>query len=66
MVEEASNRKAVTVEIPSQRPGDYYGIYVFNRKQMKEYMRLLGEMNRYKYIDGYVWYVAMEELEKVE
>lgn len=36
------------------------------RKQMKEYMRLLGEMNRYKYIDGYVWYVAMEELEKVE
>lgn len=38
VVEEASNRKAVTVEIPSQRPGDYYGIYVFNRKKMKEYL----------------------------
>lgn len=38
VVEEAYNRKAVPVEIPHERPQDYYGEYVFNRKRMQQYL----------------------------
>lgn len=38
VVEEAYNRKAVPVEIPRERPQDYYGEYVFNRKRMQQYL----------------------------
>jgi glutamine synthetase len=39
-VEKASNRKAIEVKIPSERPEQYYGKYVFNRKKMYEYLPL--------------------------
>jgi len=39
-VEKASNRKAIEVNIPSERPEEYYGKYVFNRKKMYEYLPL--------------------------
>lgn len=38
VVEEAYSRKAVPVAIPSERPSDYYGKYVFNRAQMYKYL----------------------------
>ena len=38
VVEEASNRKAVPVSIPTERPNEYYGKYVFNRNKMFEYL----------------------------
>ena len=38
VVEEAYSRKAVPVAIPSERPSDYYGKYVFNRTQMYKYL----------------------------
>ncbi|HBI59238.1 MAG: glutamine synthetase III [Duncaniella sp.] len=38
VVEEASNRKAVSVALPSERPEEYYGKYVFNRNKMFEYL----------------------------
>lgn len=38
MVEEAFDRKANPVEIPTERPQEYYGKYVFNRKKMFEYL----------------------------
>jgi len=38
VVDEAFNRKARPVEIPSERPEAYYGKYVFNRKTMFEYL----------------------------
>ncbi len=38
VVEEAFDRKAIPVEIPSERPEEYYGKYVFNRKKMYEYL----------------------------
>ncbi|MDE7466796.1 MAG: glutamine synthetase III, partial [Muribaculaceae bacterium] len=38
VVEEAFNRKAVPVELPSARPDTYYGTAVFNRKKMYEYL----------------------------
>ncbi len=38
VVEEASNRKPVTVEIPKERPQEYYASKVFNRKKMFEYL----------------------------
>ena len=38
VVDEAFNRKAVPVEIPSERPQAYYGMYVFNRQKMFEYL----------------------------
>lgn len=38
VVEEAYNRKAVPVEIPAQRPDQYYGKYVFNRQKMAQYL----------------------------
>ena len=38
VVEEASNRKPVAVEIPKERPQEYYASKVFNRKKMFEYL----------------------------
>lgn len=38
VVDEAFNRKADPVEIPSERPERYYGKYVFNRQKMFEYL----------------------------
>ena len=38
VVKEASDRKAVPVEIPSERPEKYYGEAVFNRAKMYEYL----------------------------
>ncbi|MDE6573135.1 MAG: glutamine synthetase III, partial [Duncaniella sp.] len=39
-VEEASNRKAVKVEIPKERPVEYYASKVFNRAKMFKYLPL--------------------------
>lgn len=38
VVEEAFDRKAAPVAIPSERPEVYYGKYVFNRQKMFEYL----------------------------
>lgn len=38
VVEEAYGRKAVSVDIPKERPSEYYGMYVFNRTQMYRYL----------------------------
>lgn len=38
VVEEAFDRKAVPVEIPAERPEQYYGKLVFNRRKMFEYL----------------------------
>lgn len=38
VVEEAFDRKAIPVNIPVERPEDYYGKYVFNRQKMFEYL----------------------------
>ncbi len=38
VIEEAFDRKAIPVEIPVERPEEYYGKYVFNRKKMLEYL----------------------------
>ena len=38
VVEEASNRKAVPVDIPKARPQEYYASKVFNRAKMYEYL----------------------------
>ena len=38
VVEEAFDRKAVPVEIPAERPDNYYAKAVFNRKKMYEYL----------------------------
>lgn len=38
VVEEAFDRKAVQVEIPNERPTEYYAKYVFNRAKMFEYL----------------------------
>ena len=37
-VEEATKRKAVKVDVPKERPTEYYGKYVFNRQKMFEYL----------------------------
>ncbi len=37
-VEEATRRTPLRVEVPGQRPSEYYGKYVFNRKQMAQYL----------------------------
>lgn len=34
----AFDRKALKVELPKERPSEYYGKYVFNRKKMYEYL----------------------------
>lgn len=38
VVEEAFDRKAVQVNIPEDRPENYYGKYVFNRAKMYQYL----------------------------
>lgn len=38
VVDEAFNRKADPVEIPAERPQEYYGKNVFNRQKMFEYL----------------------------
>ena len=38
VVEEAFDRKAVQVNIPKERPDEYYGELVFNRKKMYQYL----------------------------
>ncbi|MDE7153366.1 MAG: glutamine synthetase III [Muribaculaceae bacterium] len=38
VVEEAFDRKAVQVKIPKERPEEYYGELVFNRKKMYQYL----------------------------
>lgn len=38
VVEEAFDRKAISVEMPDERPEQYYGKYVFNRQKMSEYL----------------------------
>ncbi len=38
VVEEAYDRKAVPVNIPAERPEQYYGKYVFNRARMYQYL----------------------------
>lgn len=38
VVEEAYGRQAVPVDIPNERPSEYYGKYVFNRTQMYNYL----------------------------
>lgn len=38
VVEEAYNRKAVQVDVPAERPNQYYGKYVFNRQKMAQYL----------------------------
>ena len=38
VVEEAFDRKAAQVKIPSERPESYFGSAVFNRKKMYEYL----------------------------
>ena len=40
VVEEASNRKAVEVDIPKEHPQEYYASKVFNRAKMCEYLPL--------------------------
>lgn len=37
-VVEASKRLPVAVEVPKKQPSEYYGKYVFNRKQMAKYL----------------------------
>ena len=38
VVEEAYNRKAMQVDVPTERPEQYYGKYVFNRQKMAQYL----------------------------
>ena len=38
VVEEAYGRKAMPVQIPAERPSEYYGKYVFNRQKMYQYL----------------------------
>ncbi len=37
-VEEASRRKAVEVPVPQEKASDYFGKYVFDRKNMRKYL----------------------------
>ena len=38
VVEEAFKKRALDVEAPSERPSEYFGKYVFNRKKMYKYL----------------------------
>ncbi len=38
VVDEAFNRKASPVKMPNERPEKYYGLYVFDRQKMREYL----------------------------
>ena len=40
-------------------------LHVYNR-QMAEYMKLLKSMNRFNQIEGYVWYISLGEIDKIE
>ena len=56
-----SGDRAVVVDY---KFGDKHsGVY---RKQMAEYMRLLGAMGEYSKVEGYVWYISLGEIESVE
>ena len=37
-IEEAFSHKPVNVEMPQERPEKYYGMYVFDRRKMFEYL----------------------------
>ena len=39
--------------------------YAYNR-QMTEYMNLLKSMGRFSHIEGYVWYISLGEIDKIE
>jgi glutamine synthetase len=38
VVEEAFKKKAVEVKVPTERPSEYFGKYVFNREKMYKYL----------------------------
>ncbi len=38
VVEEAFKKKALNVEMPKERPSEYFGKYVFNRQKMRKYL----------------------------
>ena len=38
VVEEAFKKKALDVEMPKERPSEYFGKYVFNRQKMRKYL----------------------------
>ena len=38
VVKEAFGHKAVEVNMPKEKPSQYFGKYVFNRKKMLEYL----------------------------
>ena len=38
VVEEAFKKKALEVKVPSERPSEYFGKYVFNREKMYKYL----------------------------
>jgi glutamine synthetase len=40
VVEEAFKKKALEVKAPAERPGDYFGKYVFNQEKMFKYLPL--------------------------
>ncbi|MBQ5595138.1 MAG: Dna2/Cas4 domain-containing protein [Alistipes sp.] len=39
--------------------------HAYNR-QMTEYMNLLKSMGRFSHIEGYVWYISLGEIDKIE
>lgn len=36
------------------------------RRQMSEYIELLRSMDRFSHIEGYVWYISLGEIDKIE
>ena len=38
VVEEAFKKRALDVEVPKERPSEYFGKYVFDRKKMYKYL----------------------------
>ena len=38
VVEEAFKKRALEVKVPSERPSEYFGKYVFNREKMYKYL----------------------------
>ena len=52
------------VVIVDYKFGDKHsGMY---HKQMKEYMQLLASMGTYKKVEGYVWYISLGDIERVD
>lgn len=37
-IDKASLHKAIAIDLPDQRPDQYYGCYVFNRQKMRQYL----------------------------